>query len=268
MNKLGVGAVTIGNHFTDYGLDNFNKIMKDRNFPTLSVNIKNKNNNSYYEKPYMVTNINGIKIAVIGVASKNSGYNTNDLKNLILEDEITALKKFMEEIPLNTTNDVTIFLSHAGYNMDVEIAKAITNKFDFIIGGHTHTVMEKAEIVYGTPIVQAGSYGHYLGNINVKINNVEISNFNYKLVEMYETIEQDADMLALVNEMKKEVDIRVNIKIAKLPKDLPYDAVTIRKQSTALGNFMCDLVLDSNQGGDKADMVLINAGGIREGFNK
>ncbi|WP_300757274.1 bifunctional UDP-sugar hydrolase/5'-nucleotidase [uncultured Brachyspira sp.] len=268
MNKLGVGAVTIGNHFTDYGLDNFNKIMKDRNFPTLSVNIKNKNNNSYYAKPYMVTNINGIKIAVVGVTSKNSGYNPNDLKNLILEDEITALNKFMEDIPLNTTNDVTILLSHAGYNMDVEIAKAIPNKFDFIIGGHTHTVMEKAEIVNGTPIVQAGSYGHYLGNININLNNGKVSNFNYKLVAMDETIKQDADMLALVNEMKKEVDIKSNIKIGTLPMDLPYDVVTIRQQSTALGNFICDLVLDSNQEGDKADMVLINAGGIREGFSK
>ena len=75
-------------------------------------------------------------------------------------------------------------------------------------------------------------------------------------------------MLALVNEMKKEVDIKSNIKIGTLPMDLPYDVVTIRQQSTALGNFICDLVLDSNQEGDKADMVLINAGGIREGFTK
>ncbi|WP_096736888.1 bifunctional UDP-sugar hydrolase/5'-nucleotidase [Brachyspira sp. G79] len=266
MNKLGVGAAAVGNHFIDYGLDNFNQIMKDRDFPTLSVNIKN--NNSYYAKPYMVTNINGIKIAVVGVTVKNSGYNPQYTQNLVFEDEIEALKKFISEIPLNKTNDITILLSHAGYNIDVEIANAIPNTFDIIIGGHTHTVMEKPQTVNGTPIVQAGCYGQYLGNINLNTYNGNISRFNYKLVAIDETIEEDTDMLALINEMKAQVEQESNVKIGTLSEDLNYDVMTIRQQSTALGNFVCDLILDSNQEGDKADIVFINSGGIRAGFSK
>ncbi|MEI0486165.1 bifunctional UDP-sugar hydrolase/5'-nucleotidase [Brachyspira intermedia] len=268
MNKLGVGAATVGNHFVDYGLDNFNQIIKDRKFPTLSVNIKNKSDNSYYSKPYMITNINDVKIAIIGVTVKNSGYNPQYIQNLIFEDEIQSLKTFMSKIPLNTTNDVTILLSHAGYNIDIEIANAMPNTFDVIIGGHTHTVLQNANIVNGTPIVQAGCYGQYLGNINLNANNGNISGFNYELVPMDSSIQQDADMLALVNEMKARVEQESNVRIGTLLEDLTYNVIEIRSKSTPLGNFVCDLIYDSNQEGDKAEIVFINGGGIRAGFTK
>ncbi|PTY41026.1 bifunctional metallophosphatase/5'-nucleotidase [Brachyspira hampsonii] len=268
MNELGVDAVTIGNHFIDYGLDNFNQIIKDRNFPTLSVNIKNKSDNSYYAKPYIVTNINGIRIAIVGVTVKNVGYNPQYTQNLIFEDEIQSLQNFMSEIPLNTTNDVTILLSHAGYNIDIEIANAMPNTFDIIIGGHTHTVLQNANTVNGTPIVQAGCYGQYLGNINLYANNGNVSRFNYKLIPMDSNIKQDPDMLALINEMKTQVEKEYNVSIGTLSEDLPLNVTEIRSKSTPLGNFVCDLIYDSNQEGDKADIVFINAGGIRAGFTK
>ncbi|KLI57869.1 bifunctional metallophosphatase/5'-nucleotidase [Brachyspira hyodysenteriae] len=268
MNKLGVAAAAVGNHFIDYGLDNFNKIMEKRNFPTLSVNLKNKYYNSYYAKPYMVTNINRIKVAIVGVTVKNAGYNPQYSQNLVFEDEIQSLKKFISEIPLNTTNDVTILLSHAGYNVDIEIANAMPNTFDVIIGGHTHTVLYNANIVNGTPIVQAGSYGQYLGNINLYTDNGNILNFDYKLVPMDQKIKQDPDMLALVNEIKDEAVQLSSEKIGTLSEDLNYNVTTIRSKSTSLGNIVCDLILDSNQDTDKAEMVFINAGGIRAGLTK
>lgn len=268
MNKLKVGAAAVGNHFIDYGLDNFNQIIKDRNFPTLSVNIKNKSDNSYYAKPYMVTNINRIKVAVVGVTVKNAGYNTQYSQNLVFEDEIQSLKKFMSEIPLHTTNDVTILLSHAGYNIDIEIANAITNTFDVIIGGHTHTLLQNANIVNGTPIVQAGYYGQYLGNINLYTDNRNTLKFNYKLVPMDQKIKQDPDMLDLVNKIKTEAEKLSSEKIGALSEDLNYNVTTIRAKSTPLGNLVCDLILDSNQDTDKAEMVFINAGGIRAGLTK
>ena len=54
MNMIGVDAATIGNHFVDYGLENFTEIMKERKFPTLSINIKNRDDNSLYATPYIL----------------------------------------------------------------------------------------------------------------------------------------------------------------------------------------------------------------------
>ena len=171
MNMIGVDAATVGNHFVDYGLDNFTEIIKERKFPTLSLNIKNKSDNSYYAEPYIVTNVNGLNVAIIGITTTDSVYNPKYVEGLVFEEEIKSLKDFLKQTPVNTTNDVTILLSHAGYDKDKEIAEAIPNTFDIIIGGDSHTELDKADIVNGTPIVQAGSYGHYLGHVNFNVNN-------------------------------------------------------------------------------------------------
>lgn len=258
MNMIGVDAAAIGNHFVDYGLDNFTEIMKERKFPTLSINIKNKSDNSYYAIPYIVTNVNGLNAAIVGITTTDSVYNPKYVEGLVFEEEIKALKDFMKKTPLNTTNDVTILLSHCGYDKDKEIANAIGNTFDIIIGGHSHTELQEADIVNGTPIVQAGYYGRFLGNINLSVNNGSIEKLDYKLVPMDQNIEQDKDMLAFIDEMKGTVDKEFNVRIGTLPMELEHNG--IRSNSMAIGNFACDLVLDSY---DNIDIVLMNSGGLR-----
>ena len=260
MNMIGVGAAAVGNHFIDYGLDNFTEIMKERKFPTLSINIKNKADNSYYAVPYMITNINGLNIAIVGVTTTDSVYNPKYIKDIIFEEEIKTLKDFMKQNPLNTTNDVTILLSHAGYETDKKIAENMPNTFDIIIGGHSHTELYEADIVNGTPIVQAGYYGHHLGHINLNVNNgiMDKENLDYKLVAMDQNIEQDKDMLSFIEEMKGTVNKEFNVRIGTLPKDLEHDG--IRSNSMAIGNFACDLVLDSY---DNIDIAIVNSGALR-----
>lgn len=265
MNMIGVDAAAIGNHFVDYGLDNFTEIMKERKFPTLSVNIKNKSDSSYYAAPYMVTNINGLNVAIIGITTTDSVYNPKYIADLVFEEEIKSLKDFLKKTPLNTTNDLTILLSHVGYEGDKKIAQAIPNTFDIIVGGHSHTALEKADVVNGTPIVQAGYYGRYLGHINLSVNNgvMDKDNFDYKLVPMDQNIEQDKDMLAFIDEMKGTVDREFNVRIGSLPVELAHDG--IRSNSMPIGNFACDLVIDSY---NDVDMVLMNSGGLRTPLKK
>ena len=264
MNMIGVGAATIGNHFVDYGLDNFTEVMKERKFPTLSLNIKNKADNSYYALPYTITNINGLNIAIIGITTTDSVYSASSIEGLVFEEEIQALKDFLKKTPLNTTNDVTILLSHAGYEKDKKVAEEIPNTFDIIVGGHSHTELQEADIVNGTPIVQTGCYGRYLGHINLNVNNgkSDKENIDYKLVLMDQNIEQDKDMLSFIDEMKGTVDKEFNVRIGTLPMELKQDG--IRSNSMAIGNFACDLVMDAY---DNVDIVIINSGNLRSTLN-
>ena len=80
---------------------------------------------------------------------------------------------------------------------------------------------------------------------------------------MDSTIKQDADMLAFIDEMKGTVDKEFNVRIGTLPVELLHDG--IRSNSMAIGNFACDLVLDSY---DNLDMVLMNSGGLRTPLKK
>ena len=260
MNMIGVDAATIGNHFVDYGLENFTEIMKERKFPTLSINIKNKSDGSLYATPYIITNVNGLNVAIIGLTTTDAVYNPEYVKDLIFDEEIKTLKDFVKKTPLHKTNDITILLSHIGYEADKKVAEAIPNTFDIIIGGHSHTELKEADIVKGTPIVQTGYYGMNLGHIDLSVSNgiVDKSNLIYKLIPMDENIAQDSDMLKFIAEMKGTVDKEFNIRIATLPFELEHAG--IRSNSMALGNFASDLVIDSYP---NIDMVLMNSGGLR-----
>lgn len=260
MNMIGIDAVTIGNHFVDYGLENFTEIMKERKFPTLSINVRNKADNSLYATPYITTNINGLNVAVIGVTTTDAVYNPEYVKDLIFEEEIKALKDFVKKTPLHKTNDITILLSHIGYEVDKKVAEEIPNTFDIIIGGHSHTELKEADIVKGTPIVQTGYYGMNLGHIDLSVSNgvVNKDNLIYKLIPMDENIAQDGDMLKFIAEMRGTVDKEFNVRIATLPFELKHEG--IRSNSMAIGNFASDLVIDSYP---NIDIVLMNSGSLR-----
>ena len=234
--------------------------MKERKFPTLSINIKNKSDGSLYATPYIITNVNGLNVAIIGLTTTDAVYNPEYVKDLIFDEEIKTLKDFVKKTPLHKTNDITILLSHIGYEADKKVAEEIPNTFDIIIGGHSHTELKEADIVRGTPIVQTGYYGMNLGHIDLSVSNgiVDKSNLIYKLIPMDENIAQDSDMLKFIAEMKGTVDKEFNVRIATLPFELEHAG--IRSNSMALGNFASDLVIDSYP---NIDMVLMNSGGLR-----
>ena len=163
MNDIGVQVAALGNHEFDFGIDQLYKVVSNRNFPTISCNVKLISTGENCVLPYMITNVNGIHVAIIGVLREK----TNTVKGedyVYAENEIESLKNLLETTPINTTNDITILLSHAGYEVDKRIAKEIPNTFNIIIGGHSHTLLKEPTIINNTTIVQAGQYGEYTEN--------------------------------------------------------------------------------------------------------
>lgn len=259
MNRIKFDVAVIGNHAFDYGVNNFNKIMKARKFPTISANIKWENG-KYYSIPYIIKKVGDLNVAIIGLTTTDAVYNPDSIKNLVFEDEIETLKTLLKETPLNETNNVTILLSHVGYKKDQEIAKAFPNVFNVIVGGHSHTKLEKPTIIGNTYIVQTECYGKYVGKVDLDIvdGKVVSGNTKYVLVPMDEKIPQDPNMLKYVRSMEKKISKEFDVKIASLPFELPNE--NIRLESTPLGNFSTDLLLESYP---EVDIAIINSGALR-----
>ncbi|PPS22295.1 bifunctional metallophosphatase/5'-nucleotidase [Brachyspira murdochii] len=258
MNDLGVNVSALGNHEFDFGINQLNNIISNRNFPTIACNVKVIATGENYVPSYMITNIKGINVAVVGVLQSEKMNITQGLDYIDIEDEILSLKNLLNTTPINTTNDMTILLSHAGFDTDKKIAESLPNVFNIIIGGHTHTLIEKPVIIGNTTIVQAGEYGEYIGTIDVMFKNGKYAYPNYKLTRLDETIKEDETILAKIDEMQKEVDKEFNTEIAVLPYALTDE--DIRNKSAALGNFVSDIVSSSQEG---IDIALINSGSLR-----
>lgn len=179
MSRMGYDAATIGNHDFDNGLQGLLAQLPYAKFPFLSANYDFTDTllNGQVEA-YRIFEKDGIRIGVFGIGIELQG-----LVDPKLYGETRVLDPY--EIALDTARilreeqacSLVICLSHLGYRYkeperasDIELARR-TEGIDLIIGGHTHTFMEKADIITnraGKPVLinQVGCYGLRLGRVD------------------------------------------------------------------------------------------------------
>ncbi|HEU4963347.1 MAG TPA: bifunctional UDP-sugar hydrolase/5'-nucleotidase [Bacilli bacterium] len=110
----------------------------------------------------------GIKAGLVGVTDQFEDLyeRKHGFRNL---DTLTVLREAIADLRGQGAN-LIVFLSHVGYEADVEIAKELSSEIDVIVGGHSHTVLEAPVIESGVVIVQAGSHARYVGELELTID--------------------------------------------------------------------------------------------------
>ncbi len=188
MSKLGYDAATIGNHDFDNGVDGLAAQMPHAQFDILSANYDLKNTiMDGLTKPYKVYIKDNVRIGVFGLGIKLSGLvNKRMYKETIYLDPIEIAQDMTKTLRDQEHCDIVICLSHLGYDYrnkevisDLNLAKA-TSGIDLIIGGHTHTFLEKPTIAQNKKgkfvlVNQVGWGGIQLGRIDFFLNNSETS---------------------------------------------------------------------------------------------
>lgn len=179
-NYIGYDAMALGNHEFDNPLTVLQKQMKDATFPFLCANIKNKDG-SYLAKPYIIKEINGVKVAIFGLTTSETKIvgNPKIVGDLIIEDEVEVAKKLVPE--LRKKADIVICLGHLGIydTYGSQILAQKVSGIDLIIDGHSHTYLEKPIVVNNTPIVSAYQWGIYMGKAILTIDKKKIVNFEW-----------------------------------------------------------------------------------------
>lgn len=187
MSELGYDAATMGNHDFDIGLDGFKKAKRHAKFPFLCANydfsetILNGETNRYeiFQKGNLKIGVFGIGIELNGLVTEKNYENTKYL------DPISIANSVAKELKQKGC-DLVICLSHLGYDYpdstkisDRKLAQQSTN-IDIILGGHTHTFLEKPTIEKNKKgknvlINQVGYAGLYLGRIDIDVEKGVIS---------------------------------------------------------------------------------------------
>lgn len=179
MSLLKYDVATMGNHDFDNGIDGFYAQLPHAKFDFVSANYDFKNTIlDGIVKPYKIVIKDGIKIGIFGLGVELEG---------LVDKKLYKETKYYD--PIEITNDITnklkelgceliICLSHLGYLYkndpnkicDITLAKK-TKNIDLIIGGHTHTFLEKPTIennIEGVPVLinQVGCYGINIGRVD------------------------------------------------------------------------------------------------------
>jgi 5'-nucleotidase len=180
MSTLRYDAATIGNHDFDNGVDGFLAQMPYANFDFLSANYNFTNTVlDGFTSPFKVFMVDGLKVGVFGLGIALDGLVTKKLyKETQYLDPIEIAQDMSGVLKEEKKCDLIICLSHLGYEYknepqtpsDVLLASK-TEDIDLIIGGHTHTFLERPVIRNNRndqPVLinQVGCYGINLGRID------------------------------------------------------------------------------------------------------
>lgn len=169
MNLMKYDAMAIGNHEFDFGLDNMARLFRMADFPVVCSNYDVKG--TVLEglvKPYLIFEREGLTVGVFGLSPEMEGLVQADkCAGIVYNDPIKVAQEMADLLKLEKGCDAVICLSHLGIRGD-EILVGKIDHIDAILGGHSHTFMEKP-VNYldangkNVPIFHTGKSGIFVG---------------------------------------------------------------------------------------------------------
>ncbi|HQW68462.1 MAG TPA: metallophosphatase [Flavobacterium sp.] len=185
MSMMKYDIATIGNHDFDNGIDGLFGQLPNASFEFVNANYDFKNTilNGVI-KPYKIIHKNGIKVGVFGLGIELEGLvDKNNYKETVYNNPLEIAQDLSRILKEDKKCDLIICLSHLGYQYkndeqkisDLKLA-SLTKNIDLIIGGHTHTFLDKPTVVKNSEgkeviVNQVGCYGLNLGRIDFFFDN-------------------------------------------------------------------------------------------------
>jgi len=269
LNKMGHQIFTIGNHEFDDGSKSLAQQLAKAKFDIISANIDATAVPELQKlfKPSVIKTINGEKVAFVGGVTPDFESVATNLQGVKLKakgDEwINPIKDEVERLQKEGINKI-ILVTHCGVRSEKELAEKIPG-VDAIIGGHSHTRLEKPMVVRHNDgstatVVQTGCYGRAVGFLQLTFDkNGVVQSQKYKLTDITSKTAQDPEIKAYID--------KVSEPFSKLTKEVISTATAYyeKKNSlcdTSMGDIVCDAVVDTGKDYG-VTMAFQNRGGIR-----
>jgi len=188
MTQIGYDAMTVGNREFHVWRCGFHSKLFRADFPVLCANIRptpkiREEGNGEREKgeegkpdteempvrPYVVFEPDpGWRVGVIGltVPMVTERMLARKISAYVFDNPVQTAAQIVPRLRSELQLNLLVVLTHIGIAQDRVLAAAVPG-IDIIIGGHTHVVLEHGERVGDTLIAQAGSFGRFLGRIEV-----------------------------------------------------------------------------------------------------
>ena len=275
MNAAGYDVVTLGNHEFDYGYAQLKENMSKAKFKVVCADVFNEDGTPIFDANYTYTTKSGVKVGFFGMETPETQTKANPalIKGLTFADKDAFTTAAADQVAALKDADVVICLAHLG--IDAESAPyrstdlyAAVKGIDFIVDGHSHTVMTKGE--KGEPIQSTGTAFANIGVIVIDDASKKIE--SNSLYEIKEDTAKDATIAAaaktIVDRVNKEYGVvfaksEVTLNGAKAPNGN-------RDSETNNGDLITDAMLwkvMQNKEGLTVDadhvVAITNGGGIR-----
>ena len=168
-NTLGLDFHTLGNHEFDYGWRKISQFVSTAEFPTLNANVVDGQGNLLVPKPYVIGEVGGIRVGVIGILTAELvGLTKAPLRGPWKALPVTeTVSRYVDEIEDRT--DLIVVLSHIFPREEDEILRA-NRRVPLIISGHHHGGQDEVKTFEGRICVKTRPYGRELGRLDIEFD--------------------------------------------------------------------------------------------------
>lgn len=280
MNAAGYDVVTLGNHEFDYGYAQLKENMSKAKFKVVCADVFNEDGTPIFDASYTYTTKSGVKVGFFGMETPETQTKANPalIKGLTFADKDAFTKAAADQVAALKDADVVICLAHLG--VDAESAPyrstdlyAAVKGIDFIVDGHSHTVMTKGE--KGEPIQSTGTAFKNIGVIVIDDASKKIE--SNSLYEIKEDTAKDATVAAEAKVIVDRVNNEYGVKFATSKVELNGAKAPNgnRDVETNNGDLITDAmrwkVLQNKDGltvNEDHVVAITNGGGIRAAIAK
>jgi len=251
MNATGFDLSATGNHEFDTSPEGLGNLTNKADFSFICANVSIDSTLNVKISPYKIVTLpNGLRIAFLGLLQLGqNGIPDTHPDNIKGFSFRPPFETALEYISLKDSSDILIALSHLGFEVDVELAESMPEGIDLIIGGHSHTKVEKEQIHNGIMITQAENKLKYGTLVKLTISRDGSMQRTMQLIDIRNSKNEKPSIRAMVD--KYNDNPVLNEVIATSAADF--------SSYEELGYLMADAQRDAAG----ADIALMNPGGVR-----
>jgi len=184
MNALHYDAMAVGNHEYNFGLKVLEKARVEAQFPWLSANTYDKGTTRTHYQPYIVKEIAGVRIGVLGLTTPGipNWDNAQNYEGLEFREPVAEAKKWVPVLRGKEHVDFVVVAMHMGLEEDLNTgvinpgqvpnenkALAIARQVpgvNLILMGHTHRDVPSM-VVNGVLLTQADYWGKHVARVEI-----------------------------------------------------------------------------------------------------
>jgi len=255
-NLFGFDASTLGNHEFDYGWRAVQHFSRIAHFPILSANIVDADGKSITGKPYIIKNVGGIRVAIIGVLLSDL------VGNFVSPPEVgpwkvlpvlDTVRRYSAE--LRDRSDLIVVLGHIHDKEEVEEILKQIPEVSVVVAGHTHVAYPQMMNVDGRVAVLVNSYANQLGRLDLQVDvaGKKLKSAEWKKIPITASLTPAPDIERLVKHWESKVTRLVDVPIGESTKSMTRTSPELRT--------MVETAMAEETG---ADFAWINQGNLRD----
>lgn len=281
LNAMKFDAMTVGNHEFDDSEDGLAGFLDKVQFPVVTANVVATAASKIGDrvKPSIVLEVGGQKIGIVGAVANDTAELATPGPNITIAEDVAKISEQVQKLKQDGVNKI-IALTHVGYPRDLEFIAKIPD-VDVVVGGHSHTLLsntdQKAEGPYPTlvdnpggykvPVVQAGQYSKYLGDLRVVFDDsgvVKESKGDPILIDS--SFKPDEATLKRIDELKAPIEALKAKVVGTSEGPIEGDRKICRVKECSMGNLVADATLArvKDQG---VTIAFANSGGLRSSID-